>query len=179
MKVNISRVKEGQIIDYRQVFLVESVGVTTAHLKTLDGQEVSMGHGIFLNNCGFADLYDEELTVNRTELIGLLTAHKNRVMTVHFRKKIDEKEVAKEIASITCNRRAGEKESDRERKIAKILKKALKGTPRTMRGEHYGSWTKHGRLNFNDADKQDGQMRQVDPRTMEWMIVDGIKYTVK
>lgn len=62
----------------------------------------------------------------------------------------------------------------------------FKGEERTMKGRHYGATDPGGRYHFvdmeqeNDSSKDyDTRNRLVDPRTLNWLIVNGVKYQVK
>ena len=59
-----------------------------------------------------------------------------------------------------------------------MLKDATAGEERTMIGRHYGVTDEFGRLRFTAMEK-DGGLRLVDPRTVEWAIIDNIKYELK
>jgi hypothetical protein len=57
------------------------------------------------------------------------------------------------------------------------------GTERTLRGRWLGHEKTMGRsfcedLDIVKTDKEDG-VREVDHRTVKWLVVDGVKYTVK
>ena len=54
------------------------------------------------------------------------------------------------------------------------------GTERTLRGRLVKPEPLLGRSMVEDLDvKGDNRLRQVDHRTIKWLIVDGVKYTVK
>ena len=61
----------------------------------------------------------------------------------------------------------------------------LKGEERTMVGRHYGTQDANGRVSFVDMEVEtkasgyDARMRLVDPRTLNYLIVGGVKYVVK
>ena len=55
-----------------------------------------------------------------------------------------------------------------------------------MKGRHYGNIDDLGRIHFIDMEVEkgdnpdyDGRSRQVDPRTIQYLIVNNVKYTLK
>ena len=55
------------------------------------------------------------------------------------------------------------------------------GTERTLRGKLVKPEPLLGRSMVEDLDSDDkkNRLRQVDHRTINWLVVDGVKYTVK
>jgi len=73
-----------------------------------------------------------------------------------------------------------------EKAFKATVKKALEGEERTAVGRHFGVTNEFGRVPFIDMDKEKGDKPdwdarniQVDPRTINWLIVKGIKYKLK
>lgn len=52
------------------------------------------------------------------------------------------------------------------------------GTERTLRGRLFKPEPLLGRSLVEDLDKQGSRLRMVDHRTIEWIIVEGVKYVV-
>lgn len=135
------------------------------------------------------DQVESNKTMSRTDVINLFMTSTNVICTVNFNKKIDEKEVKKELVALYPN--TGGKiisKADFEKAISKSLKNALTGEERTMVGRHYGHADEFGRIKFIDmeapggydeAKGTDSRQRLVDPRTINWIILRGIKYEAK
>ena len=77
-------------------------------------------------------------------------------------------------------------EAEFKKKIASAVSDALVGEERTMVGRHYGSQDEFGRIRFIDMEEKkddtkdyDTRQRLVDPRTICWLILRGVKYKVK
>ena len=73
-----------------------------------------------------------------------------------------------------------------EAAIKKAVKHGLEGEERVMIGRHYGASDDFGRVHFvdmevvKDASKDyDTRMRLVDPRTLQHLIVNNVKYNLK
>ena len=70
--------------------------------------------------------------------------------------------------------------------IENPITRAIPGKLRVMKGRHYGHVDDLGRVHFidmelkKDATKDyDTRSRQVDPRTIQYLIVNKVKYTLK
>jgi hypothetical protein len=61
----------------------------------------------------------------------------------------------------------------------------IPGELRIMKGRHYGNMDDLGRIQFIDMEadrgtsEHDGRNRQVDPRTIQSITVNGVKYNLK
>lgn len=129
-----------------------------------------------------ASQFSSEKKVTKTEAAAILLSSPGVAIEVNFNTKVDEKElfeeVMKEISGATI--------AGIEAAVKKGIKKGINGVARTMRGRHFGELNDLGRLNFIDMDvlkddskPYDNRIRNVDPRTINWMIIKNIKYTVK
>ena len=98
-----------------------------------------------------ADYFAEEVTLSRTEVCRILTTSPNRPLSVCF--------------------------------VKKPKKGETDGEERVLKGRFLSEVEFDGRSYCEDLeiDKDDpkGRMREVDHRTIKWLIVDGVKYIVK
>ena len=134
-----------------------------------------------------SDEVRETKKMSQTDIINLFISSTNVICKVNYNKKVDEKEVRKTLHELYPNK--GGKilsQVDFQKKVDEVLKDALSGKERTMVGRHYGHLDEFGRVKFIDmeADKgsnpdYDGRQRLVDPRTINWYILRGVKYVVK
>lgn len=109
-----------------------------------------------IETCFSADLFAEEKKITRTEMAEILVTSYNRPFTVAFIKQDDAK-------APTARRKAGEDLA-----------------VRVLRGMLISPEPLMGRSTVIDFDVEaEYKVRQVDHRTLQWLIVDGIKYVVK
>lgn len=134
------------------------------YIRNEAGLQWSIGFDLFEREFTIADVFDTEKKCPRTDIVEVILTHPYIAMTVCFRKKPDNATLAKGILGCTS-----------VATIKKILDNA--GEERIMIGRHTSSMNEHGRLEFFDMEAQ--QMKQIDPRTISWAIVKGVKYTVK
>lgn len=129
-----------------------------------------------------ADQFSEQKQVNKTEAAAIFLANPSIVMTVNFNKQVKVADVEKEIME------AYDSSTPKlfETAMKKAVKRGLSGEERTIVGRHYGGQNEFGRVNFIDMNLEkdeskdyDTRIRQVDPRTINYLIVNNVKHTVK
>ena len=182
-----SKLKQGSKLSETQYYVVDKVGNGQVHLKNDFGENIVVDSTYAEKCLVSADQYNDEKTMSRTDVTNLFLSSTNVVLTVNYNKQVKEDEVKKQLYALYPNK--GGKilsESEFKKKIAAALSEALVGEERTMVGRHYGSQDEFGRIRFidmeetRDASKDyDTRQRLVDPRTINWLILRGVKYKVK
>jgi hypothetical protein len=170
-----------------QYYTVEKIKGDQVQLRNDLGEDIVVTADYVEKCLTAADQFDSEKTMSRTDLTNLFLASSNVVTTVNFNTKVKEEDVQKELFGLYPNK--GGKilaESDYQKNIKSILAGALTGKERTMIGRHYGSQDEFGRIKFIDMEEKkdpakdyDTRSRLVDPRTINWLILKGVKYKVK
>jgi hypothetical protein len=153
-----------------------------AVLKTDDGQDVEIGKEYIEQCLVSADEFKTQKTVTRTEAANIFQSNPLIAMTVNFNTKVKEVDVLKEVMDAVGSASI----KNIEGAVKSAIKKAINGEERTIVGRHYGELNEFGRMNFIDMEAQkdttknyDTRFRQVDPRTINWLIIKGVKYNVK
>lgn len=112
-------------------------------------------------------------------------------MTVAFYKKDKKKPVKQYKAEINevvdkfKNAKVSEIEDIVVNLINNPVKETIPGELRVMRGRHYRQINDLGRVQFVDMEVEkkegtyDARLKQVDPRTIQYIIVNGIKHSLK
>lgn len=185
--MNLKDIKQGHIISETQYYRVTQVYSKGVTVKMDNAQEVVLGIGYLKAAIMHsADSYDTEEKATKTKLEELFKEHPRTAMTVCFRKQPKEQDVAATIAELYPNKGKIISEAEFVQKAKEIAKSVIQGELRVMRGRHYNSYGAGGRIQFIDMDIEqdmskdyDTRMRLVDPRTIEHLIVNGIKYTLK
>jgi hypothetical protein len=129
---------------------------------------------LFEKEFNVADQFQKVEPVTRTEMVEKIVAAARLVMTVHFRKKPEHKTLVQTVTQLLD----GDIDRPKPRALSALLKDAVAGEERTMIGRHYGVSDEFGRLRFTAMEK-DGGLRLIDPRTVEWAIIDNVKYELK
>ena len=151
-------VKQRNPVTYREEILFT--------VENSNGNSWNIGFDIVELEFSFAEQFEDEEKVSRTRMIEIMLEHPRTAMTLNYNKKPKVDDVAKALT-------AGKTGTAKDWKA--LVKEQLEGAERTMIGYHAMSFDEHRRLRFQDAGT--GQ-RLVDPRTLNWMIVNRIKYTI-
>ena len=190
MKTN--QLKKGSILSETSFFVVEKVERDNVTVIDDFGNEVSIGNEYVEKVLSSADIFDKEEKKSMTELADIFINSPRIAMTVAFFKKDTaktktayNKEVASAIEKVQ-NAKVSEVEGLLRNLIENPISRVIPGELRVMKGRHYGKVDDLGRVHFVDMEQDkgnksdyDARMRQVDPRTIQYLIVSGTKYTLK
>jgi len=141
--------------------------ITMLTIENSNGNSWQIGADIAALEFSIASQFEDEEKVSRTRMIEIMLEHPRTAMTINFNKKPKVEDVAKALQE-------GKTGTAKDWKA--LVKEQLEGAERTMLGYHVCSFDEHRRLRFQDAEAK-GQ-RLVDPRTLNWLVVDRVKYTI-
>lgn len=175
--------KPGDVLSETSFYKVEKVVGNRVQLQVDNGDSVVFDQGYVDNFLASADQFSKEEKVSKTELTEIFLSYPRTAITVNFNKQVKEADVAKEIQEAYENSNPKEFST----KMKQALKKGLAGEARTMIGRHFGTQDEFGRVQFIDMSidrdfskpTYDNRQRQVDTRTLNWAIINDVKYVVK
>jgi len=159
-------IKPGSFWSRNSFGKVINVDKLTVIVQNENGLKWTVDREIFDKEFTVADDVISEEPISRSNLIKKILDFPRIAMTIQFRKKVDPEKVTN--AALDANSHT---------ELKKAIKDTLAGEVRVMKGRHVGSFDEHGRLRFTDMEKNG--LRLIDPRTIEWAIIDGILYEVK
>lgn len=183
--VNTKKLVKGEILSETSYFTVKEVKSQSTSVTDSNGNELEIGNSYIEKVLNSADQFDNTIELNQTEVIAKFIESSRVATSVHFR-KADKPKTKKAFNA--------EKVSKREEimlaptsKVPALLDNLMDnpildyipGEMRTMKGYHEGSIDDRGRVQFKDMEDPKGFMKQVDPRTIQWIIVNNTKYIVK
>lgn len=183
----IKNLKPGSILSESAFYRVKSVNSNNTVTFLNDGNdEITIGNTYVEKLLSSADYFEKEEKKNMTELAELLIGSSRIAMTVAFFKKDVEKtqrayKLEKE-AKITeiQNAKVGDIPGLLNDLIENPISRTTPGELRVMKGRHYGAMDELGRIQFVDMEITSGMnIRQIDPRTIQWLVVNKIKYNLK
>ncbi len=182
MTTDFKKVTKGTKFSETQYYTVNKVVGGQVELENEAGEAIVVDKGYVENCLVSADQYTKEETVNKTTATEIFVGNPGVVMSVSYQKQVKEADVLAEIKGAYENSTPKEIEA----KLKKAIKTALNGTERLIVGRHNGAQDGFGRYHFTDMEipkdaskTYDVRQRLVDPRGINWIIVKGVKYTVK
>ena len=179
--------KVGEKLSETTYYSVVKISGNRAQLRTDAGENIVVDSGIVEKQLVSASQYEKEEKLGKTEMAALFLSSPGVVMTVNFNTQVKEKDALDQLNSLYPNK-GGKLTSETEfkRKIKEVISSVITGKERTMIGRHYGGQNEFGRVNFVDMEAEhdtskdyDTRTRQVDPRTINWMIIRGVMYKTK
>lgn len=190
--MNASKLQAGSILSETTFYTVESVKGDTVNALTDGGQAVRINKKYVEGICASADQFSKTEKLSMTKLAELFINSPRVAMTVAFYKKAKaktktalKKEKAEMIDKIK-NAPVSKIEEYLTNLIENPITEEIPGELRVMKGRHYGNVDDMGRVAFVDMEQDkgsnpshDARMRQVDPRTIQYVIVDNVKYELK
>lgn len=172
--------KVGEALSELQYYKVTEIKGDVIFAKNEAGIEIELSDK-YVEACLIsASQYDSEKNLTQTEIITLVNGSANVAMTVNFTKKVDSKDVKAVKKQISDIINGVTKSADSIKKANAMIDSITEGEERTMVGRHNGHVNEFGRLQFIDMQAASGyNLKQVDPRTIKWAIINNVKFTVK
>ena len=176
-KVDISQLKVGDYLSETQYYKVLKLNSEYIKVENERGLTFDIDPEIIEEGMRSASQYKTEKQVTRTEICEYLASAGNNIFTINFDKQVKAKDCSDEVAQLLAN----PDNYKTKKSITEFTKNLLTGDNRTLVGYLVNSEPMMGRSTVIDLevaiDKH--RLRQVDHRSIQWMILKNIKYTVK
>jgi len=187
MKAN--QLKVGSILSETSFYVVKEVKKNEIVVVDDLKNEITIGLPYVEAILASADVFETEEKKTMTELADLFINSPRIALTVAFMKKDTDKtkkaytaEKDAKIAQIT-NARVADVPALLNDLIEHPITKVIPGELRVMKGRHYGNVDDLGRVQFTDMElpftDPSARLRQVDPRTIQYLVVNNVKYSLK
>lgn len=175
----------GSVLSETSYFTVKTFGVDgVVILEDTRGNSLRIGRDYIENIMYSADQFATTEEVNQTQLINIMLANPNKAMSCYYQKQDKPKgpkAIKIEIANWTkaaMESFIANGQSGLEAFAVNQVKDYIPGEMRLIVGYHEGKQNERGRLLFIDME-EGATEKQVDPRTLEYIIVNNIKYIKK
>lgn len=169
---------EGDITEgewYSSTNYIKVVGVSDKEVEVVSttGGNWSMSPDL-IQKMDSADHFDYEIPMARGELVEMLESTRDTIFTICFRKKVQVKLVS-EVLQAEASDVIGDL-----KKSKKLTKKLLEGEECVITGRMINLEPKLGRSMIEDLSKpKKSNLRQVDHRTIEWLIFKNRRFILK
>lgn len=152
-------------------------------VETIDGNKITvnnhlggswlMSKDILEKEMWSADHIEKEIKCTMTDLSQVLESCSDTIFKVQFKKMVDPKDIE---ANLSATKHADLKDAALVTKLAKSI---LGGETVTITGHHVQSENQFGRSLIIDLDADPkNNFRQVDHRTIEWIVFKNVKYSL-
>ena len=138
--------------------------------KNMNDRGLTIDKSILRDEMHNACVWDEEMSISKTELATKLTEANNMCFQVNFTTKPNEKKVVEELQDL-------KKAPKSDAEARELAKRCLVGNESTLICRLSKAEGKLGRSLVVDIPSQG--YRQVDHRTLQWIVIDNVKYILK
>jgi len=181
MKTDTGKLKVGDRLSRISFLEVIGTGKIDMTIQNEDGMSWRISSGIVAKEC-YSTQYNDKEHVSKTEIAEILMSARDAIVEVNFHKQANAKTIKDRLTELS---------GLTEAKAMKELTSILKGDERTMIGHVVGTEPVLGRSVLIDLEKEkimripkagdewDSRTRQVDHRTINWLVYKNTKYIVK
>lgn len=180
-KIDVEKIKVGDLFSQIQYYKVVKVNPKTVILNNQKGEEEKWEKELLFDTCS-ANQYQIEKIVNRSEINQILEKVGQHVFTVNFNKKVKTSDIKNKLLTAIKDKEGNPLTYEEIEKNLKTISKDLNiGEERTLQGYLLEINNQMGRSIAIDLELELDQyrVRQIDHRTINWLIFNGIKYIVK
>ena len=190
--MDTSKLVKGSILSETSFYTVNEVSGEMVTVTTDNGQKVNIGKEYLRDICSSADQFDKVEKLTKTALADIFINSPRVALTVAFFKQDKPKTktaIKKEKVAMVekfQNAKVSELAGLVDEFVANPITDVIPGELRVMKGRHYGKVDDLGRVSFVDMEQDrgsnpeyDARLRQVDPRTIQYVIVGSTKYELK
>ena len=179
---NIDNLKVGDYLSETQYYKVVKINPKTVTIVNERGVQHNFDKDLIAEGMHSASEYDTEKSLNRTEINEILQQAGNSIFTVNFHKQVKEQEIKEKLLNAIRDEQGNLLDAqDIENKLTEISRELTKGEERTMIGYLLELNTLMGRSLVIDMEisPEQNRIRQIDHRTINWLILKNTKYIVK
>lgn len=175
--------KKGDILSRTSYMIIESTAVNS---KVRNDKNLTweIANNILENESVSANFYEKEEKISRSAICDILENTNGTVFTVNFNKQADIKNVKNTLENLYPNKGKIASKDEFDKEVKAILKSINTGEERTLVGYLLSTKQEFGRYLVKDLeivfnDNTAHAERQVDSKTINWLIYNKIKYIVK
>lgn len=175
VKCQLDKIKKGSVLSNTLYLTVEAVGPNSITVKDQTGLTFAVNGKQLIEGMNSADQFTETKTVSMTEAASVLENAGDTVFMCSFNKMANEETVAEALGKLSVT------DLTTPKTLKKHLKSLLVGEERILVGHLINSEAKLGRSSVVDLNIAKGQhnVRLIDHRQINFIVIKGVKYIVK
>jgi transcriptional regulator NrdR family protein len=180
--LDIEKLEVGDYLSEVQYYKVVKINPKTVSLINEKGVQINFDKDLIGEGMYSASQYETEKTVNRTEINEILQQAGNNIFTVNFYKQVQHQDIREKLLNAIKDEQGNPLPYEQiEKTLDKISRELTKGEERTLIGYLFEVDTLRGRSLVIDIEisPQKNRIRQIDHRTINWLILKNTKYIVK
>lgn len=148
------------------------------------GLSWDISYDVLDNECTSGTQYTTLIKVSQSELIEKLLDAGHHIFTANFHKKPDPKLAEKKLKDLYPNKGIKgvgiAKREDYNKTVSEVVKMLFEGEERTITARIISIDKLRGRLMVKDLYAAQGDdIRQIDPRTLNWLIIKNVRWEIK
>lgn len=171
--------KKGEVLSEIQFYKVDEIKGDKVRLIADSGEAVVVDKNYVEQFLASGEQFESTIDVNKTQLQDIIINNPRTAMTVCYNKQTDVKELKKDLTKSLSKKLPLDD-------VYKVVMSHIEGEERIIKGRHDGHLDAGGRIKFIDMDIEkdlskdyDTRFRLVDPRKLNYAIVNNVKYIVK
>ncbi|NCO74851.1 MAG: hypothetical protein GW856_06355 [Cyanobacteria bacterium] len=179
--LNVEKIKVGEYLAEIQYYQVVKVNPKTIKVVSDKGVESNIDKDLVLDMYS-ASQYQIEKYITRTEVNNILANIGQQIFTINFNKQVKQDDIKNKLLTAIKDEEGNPLTYEQIEKNLKIISKELnKGEERTLIGYLLEINNEMGRSSAIDLEIERGQnrLRQIDHRTINYLIFKNTKYLVK
>ncbi|PHV61564.1 hypothetical protein [Cyanobacterium aponinum] len=179
--LDVEKIKVGEHLAEIQYYKVVKVNPKTIKVVSDKGIESNIDKDLVLEMYS-ASQYQTEKYINRTEINNILTNIGQQIFTVNFNKQVKPADIKNKLLTAIKDEEGNPLSyEDIEKNLKTISKDLNKGEERTLIGYLLEINNEMGRSSAIDLEIERGKnrLRQIDHRTINYLIFKNTKYIVK
>jgi len=179
--LNVENIEVGEHLAEIQYYQVVKVNPKTIKVVSDKGVESNIDKDLVLEMYS-ASQYQIEKSITRTEVNNILANIGQQIFTVNFNKQVKQDDIKNKLLTAIKDEEGNPLTYEQIEKHLKIISKELnKGEERTLIGYLLEINNEMGRSSAIDLEIERGQnrLRQIDHRTINYLIFKNTKYLVK
>lgn len=168
--IDLKKIAPGEILSCFQYMKVTRIVGSSIDLRRTDGKVICIDKSILVEDSYSADHYNRTVTCSMTDLADILNSAGDTIFKVNFVCQPTQETILKKLKDFNGSRNTAD--------IKKLTKAVVEGEETTIVGHLAEGSQSLGRTLVIDLEAGPEGFKQVDHRTIKWIILKNTKYVL-